>query len=157
MRLREKSVLLLATGCFIGNIPFAPGTFGTLAGIPICFLLSRIDFQIAITCIIIFIFAAIFISREAEKILDKKDPGSVVIDEIAGIMVALAGLPFNTVIVVSGFVIFRLLDIFKPFPIKQVETKISGGTGIVMDDVVAGVISNAILRLLIILAGLFKL
>ena len=155
MRLREKSVLFLATGCFIGNIPLAPGTFGTLAGIPICFLLSQIDIQIAVSCIIIFILAAIFISREAEKILDKKDPGSVVIDEIAGIMVAIAGLPFNTVIVVSGFVIFRLLDIFKPFPIKQVEMNFTGGTGIVMDDVVAGVICNAILRLFIILVGLF--
>ena len=154
MRLRERSVLFVATGCFAGNIPFAPGTFGTLIGIPICFLLSAIDIQIAIICIIVFILAAIFIAHEAEKILKKKDPGAVVIDEIAGIVVALAGLPFNTIIVFAGFVIFRLLDIFKPFPIKYIEEKMSGGAGIVMDDVVAGIMTNAIMRIFIYSGGL---
>ncbi|MCJ7771776.1 MAG: phosphatidylglycerophosphatase A [Desulfobacterales bacterium] len=155
MRIRDKSVLLIATGCFIGNSPFAPGSLGTLVGIPICFLLSKIDIQIAIICIIIFIPAAIFISHEAEKLLKKNDPGPVVIDEIAGIMVTLAGLPFNAVVVVLGFIIFRLLDIFKPFPIKQVELKFSGGIGIVMDDIMAGVMSNVILRVFIYLTNLF--
>jgi len=154
MRFSEKSVLFIATGCFIGNIPLAPGTFGTLVGIPICFFLSKIDIQISILCIIIFILAAIFISREAEKILHKNDPGSVVIDEIAGIMVTLAGLPFNTMVVALGFIIFRLFDIFKPFPIKQIEMKLSGGTGIVMDDIAAGVMSNIILRIIIFLVHL---
>ena len=153
MRLREKSVLLLATGCFIGNIPLAPGTFGTLVGLPICFLLSLADIQIAVVCIILFIIAAIFISHEAEQILDTDDPKSVVIDEMAGILVALAGLPFQPVILVSGFIIFRLLDIFKPFPIKQIETRLSGGTGIVMDDVVAGVMSNILIRIVMLIGG----
>ena len=154
MRLRDKSVLFIATGCFTGNIPFAPGSFGTLVGIPICFFLSKIDIQITIISIIIFIFAAIIVSHEAEKILNKNDPGSVVIDEIAGIMVALAGLPFNTMVVVTGFIIFRVLDFFKPFPVKQIEERFSGGTGIVMDDVMAGVMSNVILRILIWFVGL---
>jgi phosphatidylglycerophosphatase A len=120
MRLKEKSVMFVATGCHVGNTPFAPGTFGTLIGLPICFILSVIDVKIAILYIGVFIVVAIFIAHEAEKILNKTDPGSVVIDEIAGIMVALAGLPFNAVIVVAGVIIFRLLDIFKPFPIKQI-------------------------------------
>ncbi len=157
MRLREKSVLFIATGCRIGNIPLAPGSFGTLAGIPICFFLSTIDIQIAILCIMIFLLAAVVISHHAEKILNTNDPGSVVIDEIAGIMVALAGMPFNTWVVVTGFIVFRILDIFKPFPINHMEKRLSGGIGIVMDDMMAGMITNAILRMVIYIAGMFNM
>lgn len=140
--------MFLATGCFIGNIPFAPGTFGTILGLPLCFLLAGTNFSVAVFLTVIFIIFAIFIAHHAEKILKKNDPGRIVIDEIAGLMVALFGLPFNAVYVLTGFVIFRLLDILKPFPIRLIERKLSGGTAIVMDDVAAGICSNIILRIL---------
>ncbi len=148
MNFREKSVVFFATGCFIGNIPFAPGTFGTMLGLPICFLLSIIDFSVAFSLTVIFIFFAVFIAHHAEKILKKEDPGCIVIDEIAGIMITLLGLPFNAVYALAGFAIFRFFDILKPFPIRLVEKKLSGGTAIVMDDVVAGIFSNLVLRVL---------
>ncbi len=140
--------MFLATGCFIGNIPFAPGTFGTILGLPLCFLLSRTNFSIAVLLTAIFIIFAIFIAHDAEKILKKNDPGCIVVDEIVGLMVALFGLPFNAVYALAGFAIFRFFDILKPFPIRLIERKLSGGTAIVMDDVVAGIFSNIVLRVL---------
>jgi len=146
MNLKQKSVMFLATGCFIGNISFAPGTFGSILGLPLCFLFSKTNLLIAVFLIVIFIFSAIWIAREAEKILNTEDPGCVVIDEIAGILVTFTGLPFNTISVVFGFFIFRVLDIWKPYPIRSLERNLSGGAGIVMDDVAAGICSNLLLR-----------
>ncbi len=146
MNFKQKLVLFLGTGFFCGNIAFAPGTLGSLAGLPFCYFLSNIDQTRAFAGIILFIILAIWIAQMAEKIIKQKDPGCIVIDEMAGIMVTLWGLPFNIITVLAGFIIFRILDIAKPFPISYVEKKLSGGTGIVADDVVAGVIGNLILR-----------
>jgi len=148
MNFREKSVMFLATGCFIGNIPFAPGTFGTILGLPLCFLLAKTELPVAVFLTAIFIIFAILIAHDAEKILKKDDPGCIVIDEIAGLMVALFGLPFNVIYASAGFAIFRFFDILKPFPIRLIEKKLSGGTAIVMDDVAAGICTNLVLRVL---------
>ena len=139
----------MATGFFIGSVPVAPGTFGSLIGLPVCFLLSRLNFLQSLICILAFILFAIGIASAAEKILKQKDPGQVVIDEIAGLMVALAGLPFNLKTVLAGFIIFRVFDILKPFPIRILEKRVGGGSGIVLDDVLAGVYGNLIIRLVI--------
>ena len=144
--------MVLATGFFAGYIPFAPGTFGSIVGLPLCFLLSKTKLSVAILFILIFIFFAIWISNRAEKILKQNDPGCIVIDEIAGIMVTFLGLPFNIISIAAGFVTFRFFDILKPFPIRFMERKLAGGTGIVMDDLAAGVYSNIILRLLLLAA-----
>ena len=141
--------MFLATGCYIGNIPFAPGTFGSVLGLPLCFYLSKIDFSIAVLLTLILILCVIWIANEAEKILGTEDPGCIVIDEIAGIILTLFGLPFNITSVAAGFLIFRVLDIWKPHPIRLLENKFTGGIGIVLDDVVAGILSNLILRVLI--------
>ena len=140
--------MFLATGCCIGNIPFAPGTFGSILGLPLCFLLSQLDFSVAVILTIIFIIFAIWIAQEAEKILKTEDPGCIVIDEIAGLMVTLIGLPFNIITATAGFLIFRILDVSKPYPIRSLERKLSGGPGIVMDDVAAGICGNHVLRAL---------
>ncbi|MBW1748297.1 MAG: phosphatidylglycerophosphatase A, partial [Deltaproteobacteria bacterium] len=102
---------------------------------------------------LLFIFFAIWIAREAEIILKAEDPGCIVIDEMAGMLVTLIGLPFNMIYVFSGFIIFRILDIWKPYPIRFLERKLSGGVGIVMDDIVAGILGNIILR---VSFGVFK-
>ena len=151
MSFRKKTVTILATGFFIGNMPVAPGTFGTVLGLPLCFLLSGLDLPFAILLSIIFVFFAIWIAHDAELILKKKDPGCIVIDEIAGIMVTFIGLPFNITTAVAGFLIFRLFDILKPFPIRHLERKLSGGAGVVLDDVAAGIYSNLSLRVVVFL------
>ena len=139
MNFKQKSVMFLATGCFIGNISFAPGTFGSILGLPLCFLLSKIDLSVAVPLTIIFVFFATWIAQEAGKILKAEDPGCIVIDEIAGLMITFIGLPFNIISAVAGFLIFRVLDILKPYPIRFFERKLSGGIGVVMDDVAAGI------------------
>src|SRR3989339_1544946 len=126
MNFKERLVMFLATGCFVGNIPIAPGTFGTIAGLLFCLFLSKAGFLSATFIVVVFIIFAVWIAGEAEKIIKQKDPGRIVIDEIAGIMVTLLGLPFNFVSVISGFFIFRILDIIKPFPIRSIENKLSG-------------------------------
>ena len=151
MNFKQKTVMFLATGCYIGNISFAPGTFGSVLGLLLCFFLSKIDFSIAVLLTLIFILSAIWIAGEAEKILGEEDPGCIVIDEIAGIILTLSGLPFNITSMTVGFLIFRVLDIWKPYPIRLLENKFSGGIGIVLDDVVAGILSNVILRVFLIL------
>jgi phosphatidylglycerophosphatase A len=149
MNFKQKSVMFLATGCFIGNISFAPGTFGSILGLPLCFLLSKIDLLVAVLLTITFVLFAIWIAQEAWKIIKTEDPGCIVIDEIAGLMVTFIGLPFNIISAVAGFLIFRVLDILKPYPIRFFERKLIGGIGIVMDDVAAGIFSNIILRVLL--------
>ena len=157
MNFREKSVIFLATGFYAGNIPIAPGTIGTIEGLLFCFFLSGADLLYAAIFQVIFIVFAVWIANEAERILKKKDPGSIVIDEMAGIMVTLLGLPFNVVSVISGFFVFRFLDIIKPFPIRTIENKLSGGAGIVMDDVAAGIIGNCLLRAVFYVTGFYRL
>jgi len=151
MNLKQKSVMFFATGCFIGNISFAPGTFGSILGLPLCFFLSKINLLIVVFLTVIFILFSIWIAQRAEKIVNTKDPGCIVIDEIAGILVTFTGIPFHMISVAFGFVIFRALDIWKPYPISWIERKLSGGAGIVMDDVVAGICSNLVLRGILIL------
>ena len=149
MKLREGTVMFLATGFRTGNIPFAPGTFGSLIGLPLCFALAGISAAAAMLWALFFILFAVWIADAAEKILEQNDPGCIVIDEIAGMVVALVGLPFNPITVVIGFIIFRILDIFKPFPIRDLDKRIPGGLGVVADDVAAGIITNLLLRIII--------
>jgi phosphatidylglycerophosphatase A len=154
MKFRERAVLFVATGFFIGTVPFAPGTFGSLIGLPVCFLLSHLNLLESVICILVFILFAMGIASAAEKIIKQRDPGQIVIDEIAGLMVTFAGLPFNLKTVLAGFIIFRVFDILKPFPIRMLERRVGGGSGIVLDDVLAGVYGNLIIRLGIYISGM---
>ena len=154
MKFRERAVLFLATGFLIGTVPFAPGTFGSIIGLPICFLITRLNILPSVICTILFILFAIWIAGAAEKELKKKDPGEIVIDEIAGLIVTFIGIPFTLKTVIVGFIIFRAFDILKPFPIGFLEKKVAGGPGIVLDDVLAGLYANLILRLAIYITGI---
>jgi len=80
MNLREEAVVFLATGFYVGNIRFAPGTFGSLIGLPLCFVLSGIKLPPALALTLLFILFAIWIAHAAERILKQKDPGCIVID-----------------------------------------------------------------------------
>ncbi|MGD8213457.1 MAG: phosphatidylglycerophosphatase A [Desulfobacterales bacterium] len=147
MKLREDVVVFLATGFYIGKLPFAPGTFGSLIGLPLSFALAGISLGQAILCTLIFTLVAIYIADTAEKLLNQKDPGCIVIDEVAGMVATLIGLPFNLITVVIGFITFRILDILKPFPIRSLDKRISGGLGVVADDLAAGIVANLLLRI----------
>jgi len=147
---KESIVLFIASGCCAGYIPFAPGTMGSIAALPlpfVLFFLFGINLYYIVPLILIFIIFSIVIADYAEKILKKKDPGLIVIDEIAGIIITFACIPLNILTIIAGFLIFRFFDILKPFPIRLIEEKIPGGAGIVLDDVAAGIFSNIVLRI----------
>lgn len=153
MNFKDKSVLYLATGSYVGYIPFAPGTFGTALGLIFCYLVSYINLTISFFLVLLFVLFSIRIAERAEKILKKQDAGCIVIDEIAGIMVTLLGLKFHVWSALGGFLVFRVFDIIKPFPVRTIEKRLVGGVGIVADDVVAGLLSNIVLRVAFVVTG----
>ncbi len=139
-------MVLLATGCYVGRIPIASGTFGTLVSVPLCYPLSMLGAREGVLFIALFIGFAIWISTKAERIFRKKDSSLIVIDEMAGFLVTLFLLPWSVKTVVIGFLAFRLMDILKPFPIRRLESGLPGGWGVVGDDVLAGIYANFLTR-----------
>jgi len=149
MNFRDKAAVFLATGFYVGNIPFAPGTIGSLIGLPLSFLLAGLPLSAAMVAAVIIIGLAVWIAGAAARTFERKDPGCIVVDEIAGMVVTLIGLPFNLATVMTGFILFRILDILKPFPIRVLDKRLSGGLGIVADDVAAGIFANILIRILL--------
>lgn len=148
MNLRDRAAVFLATGFSVGNIPLAPGTLGTLLGIPICFGLAELGLVGSLASIAAFVFLAVWISGRAARVIGKKDAPAIVIDEVTGMMVTLAGLPLTPLNLAAGFAVFRALDVIKPFPARRIDSKMPGGWGVVLDDVVAGLYSNIFLRVI---------
>jgi phosphatidylglycerophosphatase A len=146
----KKIIMFLATGAYFGKIPFAPGTWGTLVGLPICYGQSFMTWPVQFMIIIFFMPIAAWISGQAEQNFGKKDPGAIVIDEIAGIMITLAYVPFTFLNVIAGFLLFRFFDILKPYPISKAEDYFQGGTAVLMDDVIAGIFARVILEIFLI-------
>lgn len=93
------------------------------------------------------ILGSVWVAHRAEQQLNAKDPGCIVIDEIAGMCVTMLFVPLTLTTGAAGFFLFRLFDIIKPPPARQMETILKGGWGVVMDDVVAGVMANIVLRI----------
>lgn len=136
---------LCATVFFVGLSPVAPGTVGTLAAIPLYyFFMSSLDPGSYMLVTIMFVMFAIFVSGRTAAAYGKEDPGEVVIDEVAGYFVTMAFLPPTWPSMIAGFLIFRVMDIVKPPPARQME-RLPGGVGIVLDDVMAGFYANLVL------------
>lgn len=155
--MKNKLVLLIASGGGIGFIPLIPGTIGSLEGILILlgipaeirsdkfFWLYYFLFLLAFTAV------SILISHRAEKILGKSDPKPVVIDEIVGFLFTMFLVPINKSTLIAGFILSRFFDIVKPYPASYFNRMTSGGWGIVMDDVIAGIYACISLHLINIL------
>ncbi len=154
MNLNQRIIMFFATGFYTGYSPFAPGTFGTLPGLLLCWVISFFSLWIAVAALSVFILFSIFIADQAETITGHKDPGLIVIDEMAGMGATLLGLPFTLTTAVIGFLVFRFFDILKPFPIGYLEKKFTGGLGITIDDVAAGIIGNILLRVVFHYTGI---
>jgi phosphatidylglycerophosphatase A len=141
-------IVILATGFGAGYSPIASGTAGTLIAIPIYFFISAIPSPIYEITLAAFFFLSIWISENAEMFFKRKDDGRIVIDEMMGFFITMLWVPKTARFIVIGFFLFRFFDILKPFPIRQLEKKIKGGFGVVLDDVLAGIYANIILRLI---------
>ncbi len=142
MRLFYK---IIASGCYTGHLPAAPGTWGSLLAAILFIWLGNLSTLPWVVTLITWIAIAIWVSDHAISIYQTSDPSHVVIDEIVGLWVALSFHPPKAWIIVTGFILFRFFDIVKPFPIRQIDEKIKGGIGIVLDDLLAGVYANIIL------------
>jgi phosphatidylglycerophosphatase A len=150
MKIISRLFVGLATGGYIGFIPFAPGTFGSILGIPLFYFMSSLPIPAAFSLMIVFILFSIWVAGKAEKTLSAKDPGCIVIDEIAGMGVTFLAIPFNIYLGILGFIVFRFFDILKPFPVNYLEKRFSGGLGVVIDDVAAGIMSNIVLQIILL-------
>ncbi len=146
----EKAVIFFATGFYLGYSPFVPGTVGTLLGIPIGFLFSRFDMTNQMLILLIGFFVFSFIAGKAEFFFNKKDASPIVCDEVIGFLVTMFFIPYTLYNIIAAFFLFRLFDIWKPFPIRMVDQRIKNGYGVVLDDVLAGVYANAVLNILLI-------
>lgn len=140
--------LLLAFGFGSGLSRFMPGTMGTLAAIPVYYLLiNAIPLQAYwLVCGVGFLLG-IWLCGYATRKLAVHDFGGIVWDEVIGLLITLAGFAYSWQVLLSGFVLFRILDIFKPWPIRYADQKIHGGLGIMLDDVLAGILANLLLHL----------
>lgn len=154
MNFYQKMILFLATGFFSGKAKIVPGTIGTLAGIPFVLLFKIIPMSFHLIYGVVFVLAAVFIADKAAEIMGEEDPGCIVIDEMAGYVIALSLVPVQVSTLVAGFFIFRFFDIMKPGPVRYFERNFSGGAGIVLDDVMAGAFTAFGLKI-IYLSGAF--
>ncbi len=136
----------IATLGFIGYIPVAPGTFGSLAAFIFFYLLKPSLFSHVLILFLI-IPAGIISSTHAERLLNEKDSGHIVIDEFCGYFFSVLFIPFSFWYAIAAFFLFRFFDILKPFPIKKIESSLKGGKGIMGDDIMAAVYTNMVLQI----------
>jgi phosphatidylglycerophosphatase A len=147
----KNPVHFLALGFGSGLIPFMPGTFGSLAALPILLGMSffQIEFFIAIT--IASFLVGIYLCGKTARDLRMHDHGAIVWDEVAGMMVTFIAIPITPLTLMIGFLLFRFFDILKPWPIRVFDKKVHGGFGIMIDDIVAGGIACLCLHSIIYL------
>jgi len=151
--MRNLLIKGIATVFGVGYLPVAPGTWATAVGVVIAFYLG--DNLPAFTILlVVLLFLGIMTSGILEKQAKQKDPGFIVIDEVVGVMIALWGLPLIWSVMICGFFLFRAFDMFKIYPINKLESQ-PGGWGIMLDDCMAGVYTNIILRIALRCAGFF--
>jgi len=147
MNFRKSIFITLSTFFYVGYLPFIPGTFGSLAGVFIFFLSQYIPFNVKLFTLML-TGVGFLICGQAEKILDRKDSPYIVIDEVSGMLISLMFVPYDLKLVVIAFVLFRIFDSLKPFPIGRLQN-LRGSLGIMADDVVAGVYTNIIIQIVL--------
>ena len=141
-------VLFLAFGFGAGLAKKAPGTFGTMVAIPVYLVVMQGDFVVYTLSTVLVILSGIWICGSAAKKLGEHDFSGIVWDEIAGFLVTMWLVPFSWPTVIIGFILFRVFDIFKPWPINWIDSKVHHGLGIMLDDLIAGLFAGLILVLI---------
>ncbi len=135
----QNPTYVLAFGFGSGLAPFAPGTFGTLAALPLYFLLVLFPPQIYLVMTLVAFAVGVWICGRVSHDLGVHDHSSIVWDEIVGFLLTMFLVPVHLIWVVTGFVLFRIFDIWKPYPIRWVDGNVRGGLGIMLDDVLAAI------------------
>ena len=130
----------------VGHIPFAPGTFGTLAAF-VCSLIFPLTPTAHLILIVIGFIVGSFAATAAEKAFSRKDSRSIVIDEFVGYYVATLYIPNSLLLLIAAFALFRFFDIIKPLMIRKLELTLSSGMGVMADDILAGIYANMVLQI----------
>jgi phosphatidylglycerophosphatase A len=141
--LRDRAVKAISSFFYAGYLPCIPGTFGSLAGVGMYLLLGRHPYLYWIVTVVV-VCAGFAVGTAAERVFGTKDPRYVVIDEVAGMLLCFALVPFDERLIWVGFLLFRALDTCKPYPANRIQN-LSGAAGIMCDDLIAAGYSAAIL------------
>lgn len=146
-RILRDPVHLVAFGFGTGLSPYAPGTFGTLVGIPFVLLMAPLGLAAQLGVVFVGFLLGIYVCGESARRLGVHDHGGIVWDEVVGYAVTMLAVPAEPLWMLAGFALFRLFDIWKPWPIREADHSLKGGLGIMLDDVLAGIFAGATLYL----------
>lgn len=144
----NQIILALATGLYVGMLPKAPGTWGSLVAILFWLPIRGLSLLYYLALLVVLFVVGFLVSGSAEKLLNRPDAGPIVIDEILGMFITLTLAPNHPVAWALGFILFRVFDIAKPFPVSWFDDHLHGGIGIMMDDVMAGVYALICLQII---------
>ncbi len=144
----REVVLFLAQGAYSGRSPVAPGTAGTAVGVLVYLGMRSLKPEAYVLLCFLIVLVGIGTANQAERLLGKKDHPSIVIDEIAGYLVAMFMVPHGWGFVIAGFILFRIFDIIKPYPLKRLQN-LQGGVGVMVDDIGAGIYVNILIRIVV--------
>ena len=137
----------IALGFGSGLFKKGPGTAGSLAAIPFFYLLVNLSSLLQWLFVITLFFVGLYSSNKVIAVIDQKDPSFIVIDEIVAVLFLFILIQLNIKFLVFAFILFRVFDIFKPFPVSWAENYFKGGLGIMMDDIIAALLSLLVIRL----------
>ena len=145
-RLLRNPLHLLSLGFGSGLSPFAPGTCGTLAAIPLYLLLAQLPFWYYLAAVAVAFAIGVYLCGYTSKALGEHDHGGIVWDEFVGFWITMIAVPVTWQWILAGFVLFRLFDIVKPWPVRVADAKMKGGFGIMFDDVLAALYALIVLQ-----------
>ena len=145
MSLKQRLALVFATGFGSGYSPFAPGTAGSAVGLVFVGGMSFFGIFGQVAMVLVVTILSMIAADMVARSMGLKDPGLIVADEIAGMMVTMIAIPLSAKSLILGFILFRAMDVWKPPPARQFE-RLKGGIGIVADDLMAGVYAHLVLR-----------
>lgn len=152
MSVKQRLAFVLATGFGSGYSPFAPGTAGSAVGLIFVWGMSYLSLPGQLVAVLVVTVLSMLAADIVARATGLKDPGLIVADEIAGMMVTMIAIPLTLTSLVLGFILFRVMDVVKPPPARQFE-HFKGGIGIVADDLMAGVYAHLALRGLLMVIG----
>jgi phosphatidylglycerophosphatase A len=146
----DRLVCFLASGAYVGYVPWAPGTFGSLLALPLLVALASAPWPAAGTALLIALASALAmpVCGRAGRVWGQTDSSRIVLDEVCGMLIAGAFLPITVRHLGAAFLVFRLFDIVKPFPASHFDRHVKNGLGVVADDLVAGIYANLVVRML---------
>ena len=144
--LMHRLAVFICSFGYVGFFPFAPGTIGSAAGLALHVICSSFGvLYLQLPLIVVLFVLGVLLTVPVEKALGCIDPGPIVIDEVMGMLITLFLVPVGWGGLLFGFVVFRVLDVYKPFPARQLE-HLHGGFGVMSDDAMAGIYANVLLR-----------